>query len=286
MRLRSLLFYVLLGIFLYSCKDKTPIPPDQEQLTENYLLGNPSKATNVISNTDNYLLVKKQFVLSYNSTLGRSNWVSWHLAQEWLGSVPRQDDFRPDNDLPSVFYRPGSQAFSGTGFDRGHICPSSDRDATVADNSATFVMSNMIAQAPDVNQQNWAKLEIYCRKLVSQGNELYIISGGAGEGGFGSNSSTLPTKMIDNGRIRVPSKCWKIIVVLPNGSDDVSRVNDQTRVIAVNVPNDQKVGFTNWGNFRVSVRDLEALTGYNFLSQLPASLKYILEKRIDSGPTQ
>lgn len=283
---RNLLLFAFSTLLIASCKDKIEPDPVQETLTENYLLGNPSKATNVISNTDNYLLEKKQFVLSYNNTYGRSNWVSWHLASEWLGSVNRQDDFRPDNDLPAAFYRPGTQAFSGTGFDRGHLCPSSDRDATIADNSATFVMSNMIAQAPDVNQQNWAKLENYCRKLVTLGNELYIIAGGAGEGGFGSSGSSLPTKVIDNGRIRVPSRCWKIIVVLPNGTDDVNRINDMTRVIAVNIPNDQKVGFTSWGNFRVSVRDIEALTGYDFLSKVPANIQDIIEKKIDNGPTQ
>ena len=286
MRFKRILFSVFVVVFVFSCKDNNPTPPNQEQLSENYLLGNPSKATKVISNTDNYLLEKKQFVLSYNNAMGRSNWVSWHLAEPWLGSVPRQDDFRPDSDLPAQFYRPGTQAFSGTGFDRGHLCPSSDRDATAEDNSATFVMSNIIAQSPDVNQQNWAKLEIYCRKLVSQGNELYIIAGGAGEGGFGSNVSTLPTKVIDNGRIKVPSKCWKVVVVLPNGSDDLQRINEQTRVIAVNIPNDQKVGFSSWGTFRVSVRDLENLTGYNFLSQLPQNIQDVLEKQVDNGPTQ
>ncbi|MFZ4545579.1 MAG: DNA/RNA non-specific endonuclease, partial [Saprospiraceae bacterium] len=248
--------------------------------------GNPSKATKVISNTDNYLLEKKQFVLSYNNTFGRSNWVSWHLSTEWIGNVNRQDDFRPDNDLPSAFYRPGTQAFSGTGFDRGHLCPSSDRDANIADNSATFVMSNIIAQAPDVNQQNWAKLETYCRKLVSQGNELYIMAGGFGEGGIGSSGSTLPTKVIDNGRIRVPAKCWKVIVILPSGTDDVNRISDQTRVIAVVIPNEQSAGFTNWGNFRVSVRDLEGLTSYDFLSKVPKSIQDIIEKKVDNGPTQ
>jgi endonuclease G len=284
--MKKLLYLPLLAIFaLSSCGDKTTIDPTTgDALTEHNLLGNPSKATKVVSNTDNYLLEKKQYAMSYNSTLGRANWVSWRSASEWLGNAPRQNDFRPDTDLPSAFYRPGTQSFTNTGFDRGHLCPSADRDANVTDNSATFVMSNMMAQAPNVNQMNWADLEDYSRKLVSKGNELYIIAGGYGEGGSGSNGGT--TKTFDLGRIHVPSHNWKIIVVLPEGSDDVNRIDASTRVIAIDIPNKQSSGATPWGDFRVSVRDIEAATSYNFLSQLPKTVQDAIEKNVDKGPTQ
>ncbi len=278
--------FFALSLFLTACGEKQSIDPTTgDPLTEHYWMGNPSKATKLVSNTDNFLLEKKQFVLSYNNTFGRANWVSWRLAKEWLGNVPRHDVFSPDNDLPTQFYRPGTQAFSLTGFDRGHLCPSADRDATNEDNIATFVMSNILAQAPKVNQGNWADLETYCRKLVEkEGKELYIIAGGYGEGGSGSNGGT--TKKIDNGRIRVPSNNWKIVVVLPEGSDDVSRIDANTRVIAIDIPNKQSSGSDSWGNYRISVRDLEATTTYDFLSQLPKNVQDAIEKTIDKGPTQ
>jgi endonuclease G len=70
--------------------------------------------------------------------------VSWHLATNWIGSAARQDDFRADPNLPAGWYRPGATSYSGSGFDRGHKCPSADRTSSVADNSATFLMSNMM----------------------------------------------------------------------------------------------------------------------------------------------
>ena len=103
--------------------------------------------------------------------------MSWHLSQPDLGSAPRQDDFRADASLSSGWYQVKPADYSGYGFDRGHNCPSADRTATSADNSATFLMSNMMPQAPQNNQQTWGNLEDYCRKLVGQGNELYIICG-------------------------------------------------------------------------------------------------------------
>ena len=58
--------------------------------------------------------------------------------------------------------------FSGSGFDRGHMTPNADRDkeTSIPVNQATFLMSNMVAQAPDNNQGPWADFENYLRTLV------------------------------------------------------------------------------------------------------------------------
>ena len=135
----------------------------------------------------NYLLLKTQYALSYHRDQGKPTWVSWHLSPEWLGSAPRQDDFRGDPDLPAGWYRVTASSYTGSGFDRGHNCPSADRTRTVADNSATFLMSNIMPQAPRNNQRTWANLEDYSRTLVGRGNELYLICGSYGRGGTGIN---------------------------------------------------------------------------------------------------
>ena len=67
------------------------------------------------------------------------------------------------------------------------MCPSDDRDGSDADNAVTFFMSNICPQAPNLNQQVWADLEDFARDLAADGNELYILSGGYGNGGSGSN---------------------------------------------------------------------------------------------------
>jgi endonuclease G len=68
--------------------------------------------------------------------------VSWHLSSSWLGSAARQNDFRADTTLPSGWYQVQATDYSGSGFDRGHMCPSADRTITVTDNSATSWMTN------------------------------------------------------------------------------------------------------------------------------------------------
>src|ERR1051325_3485405 len=253
-----------------------PPPPTGEHLT----MGNPSNAATDRGQPKNYLTDKPQYAVSYDRDKGRPNWVSWHLDSTWLGSTPRQDDFRADATLPAGWYQVQATDYSGSGFDRGHHTPSADRTNTVASNSATFLMTNMMPQSPDNNQGPWANLESYSRTLVSSGNELYIIAGGSGSGGTGSNGGT--TFTVANGHVTVPSQTWKVIMVLPAGTNDVSRVTTSTRTIAVIMPNTQGIRTVPWRNYRVSVDQVEALTGYDFFSSVPTSIQSVIESVVDN----
>jgi endonuclease G len=250
----------------------------------NLEMGNPSAATNLATNLSNYLLSKSQYVMSYNNGRGCANWVSWHLSSAWKGAATRCDCFASESLLPTGFYKVPSTAYTNTGFDRGHLCASDDRDGSATDNAATFTMSNMVPQAPANNQGLWANLEAYCRTLITAGNELYVISGAYGSGGTGSNGGTTTT--INSGRVTVPARLWKIIVVLPVGTGDAARVTSSTRVIAINVPNTQTSNNSTWGTYRTSVDAIETATGYNFLSAVPAAVQSVLEATTDAGPTQ
>lgn len=290
--LHRVLYLALSGLMLVSCS-KDNVQPDggikdlgtvakvanAATQDNNMAMGNPSGAGTSYSN---YLIHKAQYSMSYNSYRGTPNWVSWHLSAAWLGSTPRQDDFRADNTLPSSFYRVVPSDYTGSGFDKGHNCPSADRTLTVTDNSATFLMSNMIPQAPTNNQQTWANLESYCRTLVSQGNELYVIMGQYGKGGTGSNGYK---ETLASGNITVPNRIWKVIVVLPVGTSDVSRVTTSTRVIAVDTPNSNSIS-SSWGGYRTTVDAIESKMGYDLLSNVSASVQSVIESRVDTGPTQ
>ena len=260
-------------------QDLTPVYTRDNNLE----MGNPSAAITSTTLPNNYLMTKLQYTLSYNNAKGTPNWVSWHLSPAWKGAALRCDCFAGDATLPSTFYKAPSTSYSLTGFDRGHVCPSEDRDSTDIDNAATFLMTNMIPQSPNLNRVTWVALEDYCRTLMSAGNELYIISGGYGSGGTGSNGGI--TTSIASGKINVPSHCWKVIVVLPNGTNDASRVSTATRVIAIDMPNTQTVNAQAWGTYRTSVDALETILGYDFLNAVSSSIQATIEAVTDSGPT-
>jgi len=257
---------VQIGDFSSPTPTPTPTPTTDEHLT----MGNPSNAVTDVAQPNNYLMEKRQYSMSYSRDNGGPNWVSWHLDNSWLGSAPRQNDFRADTTLPLGWYQVQATDFSGSGFDRGHMCPSADRTITITDNSATFLMTNMIPQLPANNQGVWADLESYSRTLVSQGNELYIVSGGQGLQYF-----------IANGHVAVPAQTWKVIIVLPVGTNDVSRVTTSTRTIAVVVPNSGTI-VTDWRAYRVSVDQVEAITGFDFFSNVPSSIQAVIEGRVDN----
>ncbi len=246
---------------------------DARSLAEHLALGNPSRAAADVTSPQNYLMVKPQFVLSYNRFTGIPNWVAWHTDSSWLGEVQRSNDFRADTSLPFPWYRVHEKSYRRSGYDRGHMCPSGDRTNNASDNSATFSMTNMIPQAPNNNQGPWAALEIYCRDLVKQGKEVYIYCGGNGESGF-----------IDSGRVQIPEQTWKAILILDAGDDDLNRVTISSRTIAVLMPNNNALisKSDDWRSYRVSIDQIESLTGFDLFPALPLTLQSSLENIVDS----
>jgi endonuclease G len=244
-------------------------------------LGMPAKATTDKSHKDAYLLKKEFFAVSYNNSKGTPNWVAWNLRKDDFGDAARpKDAFHPDSELPTGFLkvRPTDYIFTATGFERGHMCPNADRDATTERAKATFVMTNMVPQSAELNEKAWGNLEKYCRRLVEKdGMELFIYTGPEGRGGWSDKGYFNTT----NGKVIVPAKCWKVIVYLPAGEGNpVERVKGESRVIAVIMPNDCTL--TNaWGKWRVKVKDVEELTGYTFFDKVPEAVRKVLIDKLD-----
>ena len=223
---------------------------------------------------------KPSFTLSYNRDKGTPNWVSWHLETGWTGSLPRTDTFRADPAVSPGWYRVQSTDYFASGFDRGHMTPNADRDnpASIPLNQETFLMSNMVPQAPNNNQGPWADLENFLRTLLTT-NEVYVIAGPAGVGGSGDNG---PANTIANGNVTVPAFTWKVALVIPAGDDDVARVNASTRVIAVIMPNNNSIN-SDWHTYLTTVDAVEGLTGYDFFANVPDAIENAIEAGIDGN---
>lgn len=254
---------------------------NQESVSIHLTLGNPSGAVADTGSPDNFLMVKPQYALSYNNAQGGPNWVSWHLKASDIGSESR-GDFHADDSLPEGFKKITKRDYNNSGFDRGHICNSKDRTDTRANNDATFFMTNILPQAPDNNQGPWVKLENFERELANQGNELYIIAGAFGSGGTGKNGRVTS---IDVGAVNVPRTFWKVMVILPEGDNDISRINSNTRAIAVCMRNKQGIRSRTWQSFVTTIRNVEEVTHFNFLSEVPVAIQNAIETHRDSSST-
>jgi endonuclease G, mitochondrial len=242
----------------------------------NALLGLPSQATRF--NANDYLIDRPQYVLSYNRSKAIPNWASWQLNSDWLGNRPRIP-FEPDNALPNGWEKVIPDDYTGSGFDRGHVVPAADRNKAAADSQAVFWMTNILPQAPDNNRGPWEQLESYCRDLVAQGKELYIVAGGAGEGGTGENGRKNKLSRIS---ISVPASTWKVVLVSDRPGAGIAGITEQTRTIAVIMPNKQGIKNNDWRDYRVSVDQVEALTGYDFFSNIPQALQATIEAKTDA----
>lgn len=246
---------------------------------DNLLCGNPSNATADIQNSNNYLINQKFYTESYSREKCGPNWVCWHLGSTDLGSTDRLNNFRADTKLPAGWYEAQNYSYKNTGFDKGHNCPSGDRTNTEEANSATFLMDNIVPQAPYNNQRTWEHLESFCRSQVQAGNEVYIMMGSYGTGGTGAKGYATT---IDQGRINVPARIWKVAVIIPNGNNDLKRINSNTTLIAIDTPNDNTIS-PNWQQYVCTVRDIEKKTGYNLLSNLPKTVQDAIEITPYSG---
>lgn len=262
MRIKSALG-VISSLLILTAGCELLLGPVQSHL----ILGNPSRAG---IDPNNYLIEKSQYALSYNRERGTPNWVAWQLNREWLGTAERQNDFRPDESLPPDWYRVRKSDYTRSGYDRGHMTPSADRTASTADNSATFLMTNIVPQTPNNNRGAWKELEEDCRELVDRGKELYIVAGV-----YGKREQIGKQK-----QVTAPSSTWKVVVVLDSPGLGVSGISEQTRVIAIDVPN-RKNASADWKRYRVSVDELEAKTGYDFLDRVPESIQRAIESRVD-----
>jgi endonuclease G len=236
-------------------------------------LGNPSGAiTDAVSSRTNYLVQRAQYAMSYNDDTRQANWVSWSFSTGDYLSGGRGNNWAMDTNLPATFTLIATNFFPG--YDRGHMCPSADRSSSVADNDATFLMSNIIPQAANNNQGLWNDFEIYCRDLANDGSEVLIVCG----------PSAFTGTVLPNG-MAVPGTVWKVAVVVPQATSSLpaqQRVTAGIRVLAILTPN-VNTGLLPWQSYLTTVREVENATGLNFFQNVDPSLATYLKRVKDTG---
>jgi endonuclease G len=134
-----------------------------------------------------------------------------------------------------------------------------------------------------VNEKAWAQLESYCRGLVRMGNHLYIVSGPLGRGGLGSRGFR---EELAGGKVVVPAECWKVVVIVPadGNDDDLPKISMGTRVIAVEMPNDNEQVGEEWAGYRTSASTIEQKTGYHFFDRVRPDIAAALKQKVDDVP--
>ena len=194
----------------------------------------------------------------YNSNTvtnwNRKNWVD----TEWKG-----DPFQEDSSLP-VAYRTTLAMYRGSGYDRGHMCPSADRLENQEMNEQTFYLSNMHPQKHKFNAKIWEKMEEQVRtwNRSSFRDTLYVVKGGTIDNSnqiLGNTSSGLI----------IPR--YFFMAILCKNSSGYKALAFWAEHLDENHSNDSLAGYV------ISIDRLEQLTGIDFFCNLPDYIENKIE---------
>jgi DNA/RNA endonuclease G (NUC1) len=253
---------------------RIPVASTTASYAGNTEFGEPADA----DASDDFIVRHAEYTTDYNPTRGEPNWVSYDLDASAFGDEDRCNCFTFDPDLPASFTHlttqdyTGAGAVAGFGIDRGHMTRSFDRTTSSLDNAHTFLLSNVVPQASDLNQGPWANFENFLGDLAtSQNKEVYIITGPAGSQGTVKNE----------GKIVIPTSTWKVAVIMDrdHGLANIRDYRD-LEVMAVNMPNVAGIRNVPWQTYLTTVDAIEALTGYDLLANLPDKVENIVEAGI------
>lgn len=123
-----------------------------------------------------YLLDNGYYRVVYDDSLGIPIRAEWTVEKRYLGREKRDASwaFREDTRLPKP--RVTSKCYNGTGFDRGHLCPSADWTASRPLMKGTFLMSNICPQTPECNRRYWLATEVECRALAKRYGWCQVVA--------------------------------------------------------------------------------------------------------------
>ncbi|MFT3713071.1 MAG: DNA/RNA non-specific endonuclease [Archangium sp.] len=245
----------------------TPSGPLGASISPHLGLGIPDDSS--VGRADRWLLVRPQFVTSYDTAHKVPNWSAWKLDSSFFGPATRATSFRTDPLLGSASQARDSD-YVGSGFDRGHLCPSADRTLTDADNDSTFFLTNVVPQTHASNAGPWLTLEDECRDRANEGKKLLIIAGPI----FASNPQTIGTG------VSVPVSMFKVVIVSTGELDAATLDPAAVKVYATIMPNTSVVT-GSWRQWQVRIDDVEAATGLDFFSDVNPSVQAVLEARVD-----
>lgn len=207
------------------------------------------------------IMRRSNYTVSYNRNWNLPNWVAWELNKnETKGKNNRNEEFTSDPELPKV-NQVEPWDYSGSGYDRGHMCPAGDNHFDAKAMNESFYMSNICPQNHELNTGKWNDLEIACRRWANKYGEVYIVCGPIIDKRKGKRIG----KEHD---IIVPEQFFKVILITSTKPA-------------------KAIGyiFENNGSDRpykaYSIDEIEQKTGMDFFPNLPDNIENIVESRYE-----
>ena len=172
------------------------------------------------------------------------------LAENLSGKNKRVNAFKADPDL-SPHQRADLQDYDKR-WDRGHMTPFEDARKDSAAALQTFYLSNIVPQNLHLNRGVWRQIESQTRGYAHRSNSgVYVFTGPIYQGNI---------EYIGEG-VAVPTSLFKVVI------------NKQTQQgVGFIVPNRGPKKGEKVNDFKVTIKQVEQMTGLNFTPRYPTAV--------------
>ena len=247
--------------------------------------GAETKSQIIVKRTDDYGIT---YSVEWDNQKVANRWTCYQLHEgNTLSTTDRNDDFKKD---PEVAVSPILEDYKNSGFSRGHLCPSADRQCTEEQNKQTFFLTNMQPQWQKHNGGLWKNLEDLVRAYATDDSKtnahcdtLYIVK-----------AATITDKVtIDDAEVDgiyddrcvggdghtheliVPKYFYMALLHYNKATDTYNAIAFWTE------HKDESDTNKNYGDFAISIDELEKRTGIDFFCNLPDDVEKVVEAEKD-----
>lgn len=236
-----------------------PAGRDDEGLQAEDASGRGYELPALRTSSNEIVLKRKGYTVSYNPATKIPNWVAWRLTAEHASGREKRKGipFHEDTDVPEP--RANTYDYMRSGYDRGHMCPAGDNKWDAEAMEQSFLMTNICPQDHVLNIGDWNNLEAQCRHWAERYGSIYVVCGPIL---YNKKHHT-----IGKHKVVVPEAFFKVIL----------RMGDTPQAIGFVYRNNDKRH--PWGDYVNSVDEVERITGFDFFASLPDSVERQVERR-------
>ena len=203
------------------------------------------------------------YVTSYNTQTLIPDWVAYELTAEEAGGRKKRDgiEFKMDPDLRGCT-QAMREDYSNSGWTKGHLMPAADAATSTSTMEETFYFTNICPQNEVLNAGDWQFLEKKVRSWAKRYGSIFVVTGPiVGDNRYGT---------IGDRDVVIPDAFYKALLVR---RDDGSYSS-----IAFVMGNDDDRYYLK--DCKMTVDELEALTGFDFFPGLDDKIEEKVESKI------
>ena len=238
------------------------------------------------------------YAVEWDNSKKANRWSCYQFhAGNRNGSSTGSGSFHTDSELPSDT-RSTESDYSGSGYSKGHLCPSADRKKSTEQNNQTYYMGNMQPQWQSHNGGQWNNLEGDVREWANNCDTLYIVKAatidnvtlnGTTESGIYSTTynGTTYSDLKCNGKLPVPKYFYMALLAYNKSNNTYYAMGIWTKhynggtkgadnqTHAWPVINQESAEY-------ITIDELEARTGIDFFCNLPDDIETSVEATLNT----